>query len=304
MSQELDGRVAIVTGAGHGLGRCHAIELATQGARVIVNDLDESAEDVASEIRHQGGEAQASRESCATFGGAERLVAQAIERFGDLHILVNNAGILRDRMIFNMSEEDWDAVIDVHGRGHFAPTRFACAFWRQQAKLKGGPVSGRIVHTTSRSGIFGAAGQSNYAFAKGGIIGFSLAVARDMEQYGVTSNAVAPVARTRLTEGTFGEIPLDSGFDRWDPANVSPFVAYLCTDSAAAISGQVFVVFGGEIQLIEQFQHANRINKADRWTVEELGQAVKGLFTDREMALPDRHALPELTGLATDLKAE
>jgi 3-oxoacyl-[acyl-carrier protein] reductase len=294
MSGGLDARVAIITGAGRGLGRCHALELASHGAHVVVNDVDESAEAVSQEIRQAGGEASASVGTCTEWSLAERLVKFALHQYGDLHCLINNAGILRDRTVFNMTEDEWDAVVNVHGKGHFAPTHFACAYWREKSKGSGGDVLGRVINTTSRSGLYGAAGQSNYAFAKSGIVGFSLAVAREMERYGVTSNAVAPVARTRLTEGTFGELTHEIGFDRWDPANVSPLVAFLASDAAADITGQVFVVFGGEIALIEQFHPASSITKEGRWTLDELMDANRRLFRGRSMGLPDRRTIPGL----------
>jgi NAD(P)-dependent dehydrogenase (short-subunit alcohol dehydrogenase family) len=291
---ELDARVAIVTGAGRGLGRCHALELAVHGAHVVVNDVDESAETVAQEIREGGGEASAWVGTCTEWPLAEGLIRFAIDRYGDLNCLVNNAGILRDRTVFNMSEQEWDAVVAVHGKGHFAPTHFACAYWRQRAKASGANVLGRVINTTSRSGLYGAAGQSNYAFAKSGIVGFSLAVAREMERYGITSNAIAPVARTRLTEGTFGELALEGAFDRWDAANVSPLVAFLASDAAADITGQVFILFGGDIELVEQFHPANSLTKQGRWTLGELVEAKERLFSGRSTGLPDARAIPGL----------
>jgi NAD(P)-dependent dehydrogenase (short-subunit alcohol dehydrogenase family) len=259
----------------------------------VVNDVDESAEAVSEEISLAGGEASAWVGTCTEWSLAERLIQFALHHYGDLHCLINNAGILRDRTVFNMTEDEWDAVVNVHGKGHFAPTHFACRYWRQKAK-GGSDVSGRVINTTSRSGLYGAAGQSNYAFAKSGIVGFSLAVAREMERHGVTSNAVAPVARTRLTEGTFGELTAEDGFDRWDPANVSPLVAFLATDAAADITGQVFVVFGGEIELVEQFHPASSVTKAGRWTLNEIIDANARLFSGRPTGLPERRAIPGL----------
>jgi len=294
----LDGKVAIVTGAGRGVGRGHALELARNGAKVIVNDLggeyDGSGEDnrpateVVNEIKAMGGEAAANFDNVASWDGAQNLINQAIETFGDLNILINNAGILRDRMTFNMEEAEWDAVVTVHGKGHFAPTRFACAYWRQKSKDTGAPVHGRLIHTSSESGLFGNAGQPNYDFAKAGLISFSLCLAKEMVKYGVTSNAIAPRARTRMTEGTFGNIPKPEGFDAWDPDNVAPWVVYLCTEQAAHITGQCFVVTGGEVSLIEQHHVCNTINKGDRWTVDELVSKSAELFGDRPTGAPQR----------------
>jgi NAD(P)-dependent dehydrogenase (short-subunit alcohol dehydrogenase family) len=294
----LSGKVAIVTGAGRGVGRGHALELARQGAKVVVNDLggewdgsgtdNRPASEVVEEIKALGGEGAANFDNVATWEGAENMVNQAIETFGDLNILINNAGILRDRMTFNMDEADWDAVINVHGKGHFAPTRFACAPWRQKSKDSGGPVHGRLIHTSSESGLFGNAGQANYDFAKAGLISFSLCLAKEMAKYGVTSNAIAPRARTRMTEGTFGNIPKPDGFDAWDPDNVAPWVVYLCTEQAQHITGQCFVVTGGEVQLIEQHHVCNTIDKKDRWTVEELVEKSGELFGDRPTGAPQR----------------
>jgi NAD(P)-dependent dehydrogenase (short-subunit alcohol dehydrogenase family) len=286
----LEGKVAIVTGAGRGVGRGHALELARQGAKVIVNDLggewdgtgedNRPASEVVNEIKALGGEAAANFDNVASWEGAEKMVKQAVDTFGDLHILINNAGILRDRMAFNMEEAEWDAVVTVHGKGHFAPTKFACAHWRQKSKETGGPVHGRLIHTSSESGLFGNAGQCNYDFAKAGLISFSLCIAREMQKYGVTSNAIAPRARTRMTEGTFGQMPKPEGFDAWDADNVAPWVVYLCTEQAAHISGQCFIVTGGEVHLIEQHHAVRQINKGDRWTVDELVDKAGDLFGD------------------------
>jgi len=294
----LSGKVAIVTGAGRGVGRGHALELARQGAKVVVNDLggewdgsgtdNRPASEVVEEIKALGGEGAANFDNVATWDGAQNMVNQAVETFGDLNILINNAGILRDRMTFNMDEADWDAVINVHGKGHFAPTRFACAYWRQKSKDTGNPVHGRLIHTSSESGLFGNAGQANYDFAKAGLISFSLCLAKEMSKYGVTSNAIAPRARTRMTEGTFGNIPRPEGFDAWDPDNVAPWVVYLCTEQAQHITGQCFVVTGGEVSLIEQHHVCNTINKGDRWTVEELVAKSGELFGDRPTGAPAR----------------
>jgi NAD(P)-dependent dehydrogenase (short-subunit alcohol dehydrogenase family) len=294
----LDGKVAVVTGAGRGVGRGHALELARQGAKVVVNDLggewdgsgadNRPASSVVDEIKALGGEGAANFDNVADDKGAENMINQAIETFGDLNIVINNAGILRDRMAFNMATEEWDAVVGVHGRGHFLPTKFACAYWRQKGKETGEPVFGRLIHTSSESGLFGNAGQCNYDFAKAGLISFSLCIAREMSKYGVTSNAIAPRARTRMTEGTFGNIPAPEGFDAWDPDNVAPFVVYLCTEAAAHISGQCFIVTGGEVHLIEQHHTVSQIDKGDRWTVEELVEKSAELFGDRPTGVASR----------------
>lgn len=295
----LDGKVAIVTGAGRGVGRGHALELARQGAKVIVNDLggewdgtgkdDRPAQLVVDEIKESGGEAEANYDDVASWQGAENLINQAVDTFGDLNILINNAGILRDRMSFNMAEEEWDAVVRVHGKGHFAPTRFACAYWRQKSKETGEPHHARLIHTTSESGLFGNVGQCNYDFAKAGLISFSLCIARECEKYGVRSNAVAPRARTRMTEQTFGDIPTpDEGFDAWDPDNVAPWVVFLCTEQADDITGQCFIVTGGQVHLIEQHHVVNTIDKGDRWEVSELTERYKELFGDRPTGIQER----------------
>src|SRR4051795_7116646 len=236
----LDGRVAIITGAGRGIGREHALLFASEGAKVVVNDLGGAmdgsgsdatpAQQVVDEIKKMGGEAVANADNVADWEGGQRLVNAAVEAFGDLHVLVNNAGILRDRVLVNMTEEEWDDVINVHLRGHFIPTRYAAIYWREQAKA-GTPVLANLVHTSSTSGLLGNPGQTNYGAAKAGIASFSIICAQELARYGVRSNCISPAARTRLTESTpgLGEMvqpPADgSVFDVWDPANVSPLVA-------------------------------------------------------------------------------
>ena len=278
----LEGRVAIITGAGRGLGREHALLFAREGAKVVVNDLggdmhgeggDPSpAMEVVSEIEAFGGEAVVNGDNVADWEGARRLVDQAVETFGDLHVLVNNAGILRDRVIVNMTEAEWDAVVNVHLKGHFCPTRHAAAYWRERAKA-GAEVKASIVHTTSTSGLFSNPGQANYGAAKSGIATFSQICAKELGRYGVRSNAIAPAARTRLTEATpgLGEVvkPPAEGFDVWDPANVSPFVAYLATEDCP-FTGETFFVQGGKVQRVRSWEFAETIDKGDRWTVAEL----------------------------------
>ncbi|MGH9275431.1 MAG: SDR family NAD(P)-dependent oxidoreductase, partial [Acidimicrobiales bacterium] len=228
----LDGRVAIITGAGRGLGREHALLFASEGAKVVVNDLGDAAEAVAEEIRATGGEATASTHDITSWDDGPALIAQAVDGFGRLDVLVNNAGILRDRMLVSMSEAEWDDIIAVHLKGHFVPTRFAAAHWREQVKA-GAEVQASIIHTSSTSGLIGNPGQTNYGAAKAGIGAFSIICAQELAHYGVRSNCIAPAARTRLTEATPGlgdmvAAPAE-GFDIWDPANVSPLVAYLAT---------------------------------------------------------------------------
>src|SRR3954447_14836325 len=247
----LDGKVAVVTGAGRGIGREHALALARAGAKVVVNDLgaalsgeghdDTPAQQVVQEIEALGGEAVANDANVADFDQAGAMVQQALERFGRLDILVNNAGILRDRMLVNMSEQEWDAVINVHLKGHFAPTRHAAAHWRERSKA-GEELRARVVNTSSPSGVFGNVGQANYGAAKAGIAGLTLIAAQELGRYGVTVNCIAPNARTRMTEAAFGDLPESEGFDPIAPEHNSPIVVALCADEAQDITGQVFFV--------------------------------------------------------------
>lgn len=275
----LEGRVAIITGAARGLGREHALLFAAEGASVVVNDLDAQADEVVAEITASGGTAVASRDEITTWEGGQALVAQALESFGRLDVLVNNAGILRDRMLVSMSEQEWDEVVEVHMKGHFVPTRFAAAHWREQAKA-GEPVHASIIHTSSTSGLLGNPGQTNYGAAKAGIGAFSIICARELASYGVRSNCIAPAARTRLTEATpgLGEIvaaPAD-GFDVWDPANVSPVVAYLAT-ADCPITGQTFFVQGGTVRVMEPWHLGARLERDDRWTIDDLAKQLPGV---------------------------
>ena len=277
----LEGRVAIITGAGRGLGREHALLFASEGAKVVVNDLGEVAEEVAAEIRAHGGEAVASNHDITDWDGGRELVEVAVGGFGRLDVLVNNAGILRDRMLVSMSEEEWDLVVDVHMKGHFVPTRFAAAYWREQVKA-GATVQGSIIHTSSTSGLLGNPGQTNYGAAKAGIGSFSIICAQELSRYGVRSNCIAPAARTRLTEATpgLGEVvaaPAD-GFDVWDPANVSPLVAYLAT-ADCEITGRTFFVQGGTVRVMEPWHMGERLEQADRWTIAALAEQVPGILS-------------------------
>ena len=285
----LDGRVAIITGAGRGIGREHALLFAAEGAKVVVNDLGGAmdgsgddrtpAEQVVDEIKGMGGEAVANADNVADWEGAQRMVNSAVEAFGDLHVLVNNAGILRDRVLVNMTEEEWDAVIHVHLKGHFAPTRWAAAYWREQSKA-GKEVKASVINTSSTSGLLGNPGQANYGAAKAGIAAFTQICAMELPRYGVRSNAIAPAARTRLTEATPGlgdviKAPDDPGsFDIWDPANVSPLVAYLSTENCT-INGKVFFVQGGKVQVMQPWTMSDTVERPDRWTVADLEKEMK-----------------------------
>jgi len=277
---KLDGKVAIVTGAGRGIGREHALALAEAGATVVVNDLGATlagegadatpAQQVVSEIEAAGGTAVANGDDVADFAGAERMVKQALETYGRLDILVNNAGITRDRMLVNMSEEEWDSVLAVHLKGHFAPTRHAAAYWREQSKA-GDEVRGRVINTSSPSGVFGNVGQTNYGAAKAGIAGFTIIAAQELARYGVTVNCLAPNARTRMTEASFGEIPKpDEGFDAMDPANIAPIVVALCADEAQDITGQCFFIYGGAVNILRPWDAGGLFAQDDKWDADEL----------------------------------
>jgi NAD(P)-dependent dehydrogenase (short-subunit alcohol dehydrogenase family) len=306
----LDGKVAVITGAGRGIGRGEALLFASEGARVVVNDLGgewdgtgadrRAASQVAEEIEAAGGEAVAHFEDVSEEAGAQSLIAQALDRWGRLDAVVNNAGILRDRMVFNMPVEDWDAVIKVHLRGHFLVTRAACAHWRERSKA-GEEVRAAIVNTSSTSGILGNAGQSNYGAAKAGIAAFSCIVAMEVGRYGVRVNAIAPGARTRMTEKTFGDLSLPAGqFDALAPENVAPMVAYLCSDAAAeaGLTGQVFYVQGGLVQVYQGWTPVAEIQKAERWTPSELAGRVGELFEGRARQYsPERSPLRLVAGI-------
>jgi len=291
------GRVAIVTGAGRGLGRAHALELARQGARVVVNDLGVAADGsggdagpaaaVAEEIRRAGGEAIASTDDIADWRGAERLVAAAIERWGRLDALVNNAGFVRDRMLISSSEEEWDAVLRVHLKGHFAPTRFAAAHWRAEAKA-GRPVDARVINTTSGAGLLGSVGQGAYSAAKAGIAALTLVEAAELARYGVTANAIAPAARTRMTETVFTEMMRapEAGFDAMAPENVAPLVAWLASPASRAVTGRVFEIAGGKLTLAGGWHPAATVDRGARWDAEELGAAVEKLVAEAPAPLP------------------
>jgi NAD(P)-dependent dehydrogenase (short-subunit alcohol dehydrogenase family) len=287
----LDGRVAIITGAGRGIGREHALLFAAEGAKVVVNDLGGAADgsggdvtpaqQVVEEIKASGGEAVANGDNVADWEGGQRMINAAVEAFGDLDILVNNAGILRDRVLVNMTEEEWDAVVAVHLKGHFVPTRWAAAYWREQTKA-GVEKPRNVVHTSSTSGLLSNPGQTNYGAAKSGIATFSQICAKELTRYGVKSNCIAPAARTRLTEATpgLGDIVKapDEGdkFDVWDPANISPLVAYLAS-ADCAFNGETFFVQGGTVKLVQSWTMGAGVECDHRWSVAELTAALKDL---------------------------
>lgn len=294
----LDGRVAIITGAGRGIGREHALLFAAEGASVVVNDRggapDESdgddggtaAETVAAEIEANGGRAVANHDDVADWQGGERIVRAAIDTFGDLHVLVNNAGILRDRSLVNMTEQEWDDVIRVHLKGHFVPSHFAAQWWREQHR--GGVSTDRsIINTSSTSGLLGNPGQTNYGAAKAGIGAFTIIAAQELRSYGVRVNAIAPAARTRLTEATpgLGDLvappPEPNVFDVWDPANVSPLVAYLAT-AGARETGTTYFVQGGTVRRMEPWQMGAAVEADGRWTVAELAAELPKLQPDAD----------------------
>jgi NAD(P)-dependent dehydrogenase (short-subunit alcohol dehydrogenase family) len=286
----LDGKVAIVTGAGRGIGREEALLLAKHGAKVVVNDLGggfdgsgrdiSPAQQVVDEIKKAGGEAVANGDSVSDFKGAQRIFQCAVDTFGKLNIVVNNAGILRDRMIFNMSEDDWDSVIAVHLKGTFAVTRFAAEYWRNEHK-NGNIHNGRIINTSSDSGLLGNPSQSNYGAAKAAIAAFTIIVGQELKKYGVTANAIAPVARTRLTtdatpQTAAGMAQAKAGqFDPFSPANVAPLVAWLASDDAKDVHGEVFRVGMGNVWLMRGWHSAAKISKPAMWEPAELGAKLK-----------------------------
>ena len=288
----LDGRVAIITGAGRGIGREHALLFAAEGAKVVVNDLGggldgsdqvaSPAEEVVAEIKVMGGEAVANHDNVADWEGGQRLIQTALDTFGELHVLVNNAGILRDRVLVNLSEDDWDAVIKVHLKGHFVPSRHAATYWRERAKA-GDPVKASIINTSSTSGLLGNIGQSNYGAAKAGIAAFTVIIAEELGRYGVRANAIAPAARTRMTESTPGLSdhvvkPSDAAeFDVWDPANISPLVATLAMEDCEA-TGQTFFVQGGTVRRFQNWTMTDTLEKNDRWSVAELAAQLPTLL--------------------------
>ena len=284
----LDNKVAVITGAGSGVGREHALLLASEGAQVVVNDIGEAADDTAANINANGGKAVSHIGSVSDWNTGDDLVTTALDNFGDLHILINNAGILRDAMSFSMSEQEFDEVIAVHLKGHFVCARAAAIYWRNQSKAGKDSVR-RMIHTTSESGLFGGPAQSNYASAKGGILTLSLTLGRELAKYGVTTNVVAPRARTGLTDYIQSMAAPESKdqFDVYDPANVSPFVVWLCTDEAQDVNGQAFIVGGSGVWWMRSWSHINHIKlNAQKLSINQIDELKDELFDGEDTGIP------------------
>ncbi|MFC8528385.1 SDR family oxidoreductase [Nocardia sp. NPDC057227] len=292
MSEQIcAGRTVIVTGAGRGIGRAHALAFAAAGAKVVVNDLGSAldgaatgetpAEQVVAEIRAAGGEAVANGDDVADWDGSRNLVRQAVDTFGGLDVLVNNAGFVRDRMLVNLAEDEWDAVVRVHLKGHFAPLRHAAEYWRGEAKA-GRTPSARVINTSSGAGLQGSVGQGNYGAAKAGIAALTLTAAAEFGRYGVTVNAIAPSARTRMTETVFAEMMSTQGsdFDAMAPENISPLVVWLGSAESGDVTGKIFEVEGGKVALADGWRHGTPIDKGQRWDPAELGPVVAKLIAE------------------------
>jgi NAD(P)-dependent dehydrogenase (short-subunit alcohol dehydrogenase family) len=291
-SLSLAGRAAIVTGAGAGLGRAEALALAETGAGVVLNDLPGNGRDTLERIESSGGKAVLVEGDVGEAATANELVTTAIAHFGGLHVVVNNAGMTRDRMLFNMGDDEWDDVLRVHLRGHFLLSRNACAYWRAQAKVTGGTTYGRVVNTSSEAALLGPPGQANYASAKAGITALTLSTARAMARYGVRANAICPRARTAMTAHVFGDAP--EGGDPLSTDHVAPLVAYLAAPASDRVNGQVFLVYGGMVALLAPATVEQRFD-SPQWTPEDLDSAIGTYFADRD---PDRgFAANELTSL-------
>ncbi|WP_433564321.1 SDR family oxidoreductase [Nocardia sp. CA-151230] len=285
-----DGRVVIVTGAGRGIGRAHALAFAAAGAKVVVNDLgaeldgapspDSPAAQVVEEIKALGGEAIVNGDDISDWEGARRLIQTAVDTFGRLDVLVNNAGIVRDRMLVNLAEDEWDAVIKVHLKGHFAPMRHAAEYWRNEAKAGRTPEA-RIINTSSGAGLLGSVGQGNYSAAKSGIAGLTLTASAEFARYGITVNAIAPAARTRMTETVFADMMAapEDGFDAMAPENVSPLVVWLGSADSAGVTGRMFEVEGGKVTVADGWRHGASIDRGARWEPAELGPVVRDLLS-------------------------
>jgi NAD(P)-dependent dehydrogenase (short-subunit alcohol dehydrogenase family) len=299
MSGICDGRVVIVTGAGRGIGRAHALELARQGARVVVNDIGAEldgtggspspARDVVDEIAAAGGQAVVNGDDVADWEGAQRIVQAALGEFGRLDAVVNNAGVVRDRMFVSGGEDEWDTVVRVHLKGHFCVSRWAASHWRDRAKA-GEPVDARIVNTSSGAGLLGSVGQAAYAAAKGAIATLTLVQAAELGRYGVTANAIAPSARTRMTETVFAEMmarPDDpDAFDAAAPENISPLVAWVVSPQSAHVTGRMFEIEGGKVGVADGWQHGPSVDKGARWDPAELGPVVDDLLAKAPTPAP------------------
>jgi NAD(P)-dependent dehydrogenase (short-subunit alcohol dehydrogenase family) len=288
MSGALENKVAIVTGAGRGIGRGEALALAAEGAKVVVNDFEESlAKEVVDEIASRGGTAITNGSDVASWAGAEAMIRQAVEELGGLDVLVNNAGFLRDQISFKMTEENFDDVVRVHLKGHFAPARFACEYWRDRFK-SGDESGGAIVNTVSEAGLYGGTGQANYVAAKAGIAGMTVGLAREMKKNNVRVNAIAPRARTRMTEELLGDFAAakEGQFDEWNPDNVGPVVAWLASDASAGVNGQVFVVFGGRVHRMKGWDMVGEIEQDHQWSVDELRKRTDELFGEDRKGIP------------------
>ena len=283
----------VITGAARGIGRAHALAFAAEGAKVVVNDLGAEVDgsgsstgpagEVVDAIREMGGEAVANGDDVSDWDGAKRLIDTAVETFGDLDVVVNNAGILRDRMLVNMAEDEWDAVVKVHMKGTFAPMRWAAAYWRERSR-DGGVVDARIINTSSGSGLYGNPGQLNYGAAKAGVAAMTIIAAKELGRYGVTVNAIAPAALTRMTENLgFGQRAKDvaSGeFDAFAPENISPLVVWLGSTESATVTGRVFNVAGGKISIADGWRRGAEQDKHDRWDPAELGPVVEQILSE------------------------
>ncbi|WP_028936253.1 SDR family oxidoreductase [Pseudonocardia spinosispora] len=294
MSGLCAGRVVVVTGAGRGLGRAHALAFAAAGAKVVVNDIGAEldgaggsggpAAEVVEEIRAAGGDAVPDGSDIADWAGAEQLIAHAVGEYGRLDVLVNNAGILRDRMLVSLEEDEWDAVLRVHLKGHAAPLHHAAAYWRAERKA-GRPVDARVINTSSGAGLLGSVGQGTYSTAKAGILGLTLVASAELARYGVTVNAIAPAARTRMTEQVFAATmaaPQDGAeaFDAMAPENVSPLLVWLGSTESRDVTGRVFEVEGGRVSVAQGWRHGPSASQQRRWTPAELGTVVPKLLAE------------------------